>query len=37
MQKFCIFALFLAINELLKVKEIKAKLGIGRSTVAARI
>jgi prophage regulatory protein len=37
MQKFCIFALFPAMNELLKVKDIQARLGIGRSAVYALI
>ena len=37
MQNFCIFTLFLAMNELLKVKDIQARLGIGRSAVYALI
>ncbi|TRZ85122.1 MAG: AlpA family phage regulatory protein [Streptomycetaceae bacterium] len=37
MQKFCIYALFLVMNELLKVKDIQARLGIGRSAVYALI
>lgn len=37
MQKFCFFTLFLAMNELLKVKDIQARLGIGRSAVYALI
>ena len=37
MQKFCICALSLVMNELLKVKDIQARLGIGRSAVYALI
>ena len=37
MHKFCIYALSLVMNELLKVKDIQARLGIGRSAVYALI
>ena len=37
MQNFHIFALSLVMNELLKVRDIQARLGIGRSAVYALI
>jgi predicted DNA-binding transcriptional regulator AlpA len=37
MQNFHIFALSLVMNELLKARDIQARLGIGRSAVYALI